>query len=114
MLSPKTPTYDVFYCDFGFDSHDWSCSKNRSGAPAYGKFACDFDLPGFALNLLGNQGDGCDAAAAVTVLRLHVYATLSGLVSCYPDGSIYAANESFLLLLLGYTEARRAVSSLIL
>ena len=27
MLSPKTLTYGVFYCDFGFDSQEWSCSQ---------------------------------------------------------------------------------------
>ena len=30
ILSPKTLTYGVFCCDFGFDSHEWSCSKGRT------------------------------------------------------------------------------------
>ena len=27
-LSPKTVTYGVFDCEFGFDSHEWSCSND--------------------------------------------------------------------------------------
>ncbi len=27
MLLPKTLTYGVFDCDFGFGSQEWSCSK---------------------------------------------------------------------------------------
>jgi hypothetical protein len=35
------------------------------------------------------------------VCTLHVYTTLSGLISCAQDGSIFGCNENFVLLLLG-------------
>ena len=30
MLSPRTPAYGVFDCDFGFDYQEWSCSSTFS------------------------------------------------------------------------------------
>ena len=35
---------------------------------------------------------------------VHIYTTLSGLISCRDDGTIYGCNENFILLLLGYSE----------
>ncbi len=31
MLTPKTPRMRCFYCDFGSDSHEWSCSEITHG-----------------------------------------------------------------------------------